>query len=71
MYPWLDDSNATASIEQFGDIALWIKSNSIDVCNYALGVNREYASMYTVPSRAEELSGLSPTFIDVGEADVF
>jgi acetyl esterase/lipase len=27
--------------------------------------------MYTVPSLAKDLGGLPPTFIDVGDADVF
>ncbi|KAJ5681327.1 esterase/lipase [Penicillium maclennaniae] len=71
MYPWLDDSNATGSMQQFGDIPPWTKSNSIDACNYALGVNREHATMYSVPSHAKDLGGLPPTFIDVGEADPF
>ncbi|KAJ5107628.1 hypothetical protein N7456_004303 [Penicillium angulare] len=71
MYPWLDDSNETHSMLQFGDIVPWTRSNSIDACNYALGVNREHATMYTVPSRAKDLSGLPPTWIDVGDADVF
>ncbi|KAH1401502.1 hypothetical protein KXV95_003791 [Aspergillus fumigatus] len=32
---------------------------------------REHADMYTVPMRATNFAGLPPTFIDVGEADVF
>lgn len=71
MYPWLDDSNTTGSMQQFGDTPPWTKSNSVDACNYALGTNREHATMYTVPSHAKDLGGLPPTFIDVGDADVF
>ncbi|KAJ6109846.1 esterase/lipase [Penicillium sp. IBT 16267x] len=71
MYPWLDDSNITNSMMQFADLVPWTRSNSIDACNYALGVNREHATIYTVPSRANDLGGLPPTWIDVGDADVF
>ncbi|KAJ5628443.1 esterase/lipase [Penicillium lividum] len=73
IYPWLDDGNATHSMMQFGDLAPWTRSNSIDACNYALGVEREFATIYTVPSRAsaKELGGLPSTWIDVGDADVF
>ncbi|KAJ5933999.1 esterase/lipase [Penicillium verhagenii] len=71
MYPWLDDSNTTNSMMQFADLPPWTRSNSVDACNYALGVDREHATIYTVPSRAEDLGGLPPTWIDVGDADVF
>ncbi|PYI01553.1 alpha/beta-hydrolase [Aspergillus sclerotiicarbonarius CBS 121057] len=70
-YPWLDDSNETLSMQQFGDLLPWSKLHSIDACNFALGTNREHADIYTVPGRATDLSGLPDTFIDVGSADVF
>ncbi|KAL4763087.1 alpha/beta hydrolase [Aspergillus foveolatus] len=71
MYPWVDDSMASASITQFGDIAPVKKENLATVNDYAFGKNREFADMYTVPARAKSLKGLPPTLIDVGEADVF
>ena len=71
MYPWLDDSNETNSMHQFGDTPPWTMENNIDALNYALGRNREHANMYTVPSRATDLAGLPPTWIDAGDADVF
>ncbi|OQD74165.1 hypothetical protein PENDEC_c012G02290 [Penicillium decumbens] len=71
MAPWLDDSNSTSSIQQFGDLFPWTRSNNIDGSNYALGVNREHATIYTVPSRAKDLSGLPPTFVDTGDCDIF
>ena len=71
IYPWLDDSNDTLSIHQFGHLQPWTRANSIIACNYALGENREQASIYTVPSRAKDLAGLPSTFIDVGAADLF
>ncbi|KAL4735119.1 Alpha/Beta hydrolase protein [Aspergillus similis] len=59
MYPW------------YGNIAPVKKENLATVNDYALGKNREFADMYTVPARAKSLKGLPPTLIDVGEADVF
>ena len=70
-YPWLDDTNETLSMQQFGDLLPWSKSHSIDACDFALGKDREYANMYTMPGRATDLGGLPDTFIDVGSADVF
>lgn len=71
IYPWLDDSNETVSIHQFGELRPWTRAHSLVACDYALGENRERASIYTVPSRAKDLAGLPSTFIDVGAADVF
>ncbi|KAB8268423.1 Alpha/Beta hydrolase protein [Aspergillus minisclerotigenes] len=71
MYPLLDDSNQGHSVQQFGDLAPWTGSNTIDALRYALGENHEHADIYTVPSRATNLHSLPPTFIDVGEADAF
>ncbi|KAJ5587808.1 uncharacterized protein N7459_003573 [Penicillium hispanicum] len=71
MCPWLDDSNATGSMRQLGHLAPWTLSNSVHACDYALGVDRRHATMYTVPARADDLRGLPPTFMDVGDADVF
>ncbi|PWY86580.1 alpha/beta-hydrolase [Aspergillus sclerotioniger CBS 115572] len=70
-YPWLDDSNETLSMQQFGGLLPWSKIHSIDACDFALGKNREHADIYTVPGRATDLGGLPDTFIDVGSADVF
>ncbi|KAK1142163.1 hypothetical protein N8T08_008089 [Aspergillus melleus] len=71
IYPWVDDSNETVSIHQFGHIKPWTRDFSVVACNYALGENRERASIYTVPSRAKDLNGLPSAFVDVGSADVF
>lgn len=72
LYPWLDDSLETRSMEQFGNVPPWTKANTIDACNYALGPDRRYATIYSVPSRAKEddLLGLPPTYLHVGEGDL-
>jgi acetyl esterase/lipase len=71
MYPWVSDSMEWPSIEQYGHIAPVSKANLVTINNYAFGANREHADMYTAPLRAESLAGLPPTYLDVGEADVF
>ncbi|KAL4912528.1 Alpha/Beta hydrolase protein [Aspergillus aurantiobrunneus] len=71
MYPWVDDSTESLSVQQYGNIAPVKKANLATINDYAFGKNREYADMYTVPARAKSLAGLPPTFLDVGEADVF
>ncbi|KAJ0425141.1 alpha/beta hydrolase fold protein [Aspergillus carlsbadensis] len=71
MYPWVSDSMEWPSVEQYGDIAPVSKSNLATVNDYAFGVGRERADMYTAPLRAASLAGLPPTYLDVGEADVF
>lgn len=71
MYPWVDDRVDALSMRQFGDIAPVTRANVVQVAEFAFGMDREYADMYTAPARAEHLAGLPPTFVDVGEADVF
>ncbi|KAL2840546.1 alpha/beta hydrolase fold protein [Aspergillus pseudoustus] len=76
MYPWVDDSLDWHSTEQFGDIAPVTWDNMVTVSKYAFGAGHEYADMYTAPLRAAKekeggLAGLPPTYLDVGEADVF
>lgn len=36
-----------------------------------MGKDREGTSIYTIPASATDLRGLPPTYLDVGEADVF
>lgn len=71
MYPWVDDSTDSPSMNQYADLPPVTKASTDKVSDYAFGENREYADMYTAPIRAENLAGLPPTFIDTGEADVF
>ncbi|KAL4932107.1 alpha/beta hydrolase [Aspergillus undulatus] len=71
MYPWLDDSIDSLSVEQYYDTLPVKKHELARVSDYAFGVNREYADMYTAPARATSLAGLPPTLLDVGEADIF
>ena len=70
MYPVLDDSSSATSMLQFGDMPPWTRSNSVDSWNYTVGKDRQHVSIYSAPARAKDLSGLPPTFIDTGDADV-
>ncbi|KAL4780576.1 Alpha/Beta hydrolase protein [Aspergillus varians] len=71
IYPWLDDSTESLSVQQYADIAPVRKADLAVVSDYAFGKNRGHADMYTAPARAKSLAGLPPTLLDVGEADVF
>ena len=71
IYPVLNDSVETASMQQFADTKPWTKVLSADACRYALGEDRSHSSIYAVPLRAKDLARLPPAFIDVGEADLF
>ncbi|KAJ5248962.1 hypothetical protein N7468_000413 [Penicillium chermesinum] len=69
-YPVLEENYSVSSFEQYGNMAPWTAANSYDAFEYALGKHREHANGYTLPLRMKDLTGLPPTFIDVGEADV-
>ncbi|PWY66023.1 alpha/beta hydrolase fold protein [Aspergillus heteromorphus CBS 117.55] len=71
MYPWLDDRTDWPSVHQYGDIAPVTEADLLDASTLAFGANHEHADLYTAPTRAPDLSGLPPTFLDVGAADVF
>ncbi|PYH88609.1 alpha/beta-hydrolase [Aspergillus ellipticus CBS 707.79] len=70
-YPWVDDRIDSPSIHQYGDIAPVTKDSLIETSAMAFGEQHQHADMYTAPGRATDLSGLPPTLIDVGEADIF
>lgn len=69
IYPMLDDRNETASSEEIVDIGIWDRAGNIEAWGWYLG--GKPADQYAAPARAEDLSGLPPTFIDVGTVDLF
>ncbi|GAA1496793.1 alpha/beta hydrolase [Paeniglutamicibacter kerguelensis] len=73
IYPMLDDRNETVSSHQFQGIGVWDRASNFTGWNALLGDRRgtDEVSIYAAPARAEDLSGLPPTFIDVGSAEVF
>jgi acetyl esterase/lipase len=73
IYPMLDDRNETVSSHQFDGPARWNRGSNDTGWTAYLGDRRgtDQVSIYAAPARATDLSGLPPTFIDVGSAEVF
>ncbi len=69
IYPMIDDRNETDSSHAIREVGIWDRSANIEAWAWYLGGNP--ADQYAAPARAEDLSGLPPTFIDVGTADLF
>lgn len=70
-YPMLDDRNVTASSHQYVDgIGPWDRSHN-ETAWEAIRGDEPQVSPYTAPTRAADLSGLAPAFVEVGAAEVF
>jgi acetyl esterase/lipase len=72
--PMLDDRNDSPSARQMRGVGIWDSTSNETGWNALLGdgVRGEpEVSPYAAPSRAADLSGLPPTFIDVGSAETF
>lgn len=68
--PMLDHRNATASATQFAGPGVWSRESNEFAWNALLGATSR-VSIYASPAIAPELSGLPPTYVDVGSAEVF
>lgn len=69
IYPMIDDRHDTASSHEVVDIGIWDRAGSIEAWGWYLGETE--ADAYAAPARAEDLSGLPPSYIDVGDLDLF
>ncbi|MER1996556.1 MAG: alpha/beta hydrolase [Arthrobacter sp.] len=69
--PMLDDRNSSVSARQFDGTGGWDRAANAFGWECLLGPAREKVSGYAVPARAEDLSGLPPTFLECGTAEVF
>ena len=69
IYPMIDDRNETPSSHEITDIGIWDRAGNLEAWAWYLGGKE--ADEYAAPSRAEDVSGLPPTFIDVGTVDLF
>ena len=69
MYPMIDDRNVTVSSQEVTNVGVWDRSSNLEAWNWYLG--GKPADGYAAPARAMDLKGLPPTFMDVGEADLF
>ena len=72
LQPMLDDRN-TIEDPALAPYAVWTYDDNYTgwQCYVGDAIGSEDVSPYAAPSRAEDLSGLPPTFIDVGELDIF
>ncbi|GAB2497814.1 hypothetical protein GCM10027031_00990 [Corynebacterium atrinae] len=69
----LDDRNNSYSALQMEGLGFWDRSSNLAGWTALLGEARgsDDVSQYAAPARATDLSGLPPTFIDVGSAETF
>jgi acetyl esterase/lipase len=69
IYPMIDHANETSSSQEITDIGVWDRAANIEAWDWYLGGGKP--DCYAAPALAEDLSGLPPTFIDVGTCDLF
>lgn len=69
IYPMIDDRNETSSTHEVTEVGIWDRAGNIEAWSLYLG--GKPADGYAAPARMEDLSGLPPAFIDVGEMDAF
>lgn len=69
--PMLDDRCNSVSAEQMRDVGVWDTRSNLTGWNALLGARRggDDVSCFAAPARATDLSGLPPTFIDVGSVE--
>jgi acetyl esterase/lipase len=73
IYPMLDDRNITPSSHYVQHPKVWNRTANIAGWSALLGkpAGSDDISPYASPARAEDLSGLPPAYIIVGELDLF
>jgi acetyl esterase/lipase len=69
LYPMLDDRHETVSARELADTAVWNRRLA-ELAWSAYLADRE-ADAYAAPSRADDLRGFPPTYLEVGELDLF
>ncbi|GAA3485665.1 hypothetical protein GCM10018966_101980 [Streptomyces yanii] len=72
-YPMLDDRNITLSSHEITDIGIWDRAANLQGWQALLGdrAGTDRVSPYAAPARTDDLSGLPPAYLDVGELDLF
>jgi len=68
--PMLDHRNSTVSAEQFAGPGVWSRESNEFAWSALLG-GIDDISVHASPALAADLSGLPPTYVDVGSAEVF
>lgn len=69
IYPMIDDRNVSESSKFITDVGIWDRGANLEGWSWYLG--GQVADQYAAPYRATDLTGLPPTFIDVGTVDLF
>ena len=69
LYPMLDDRHGTASAGELADTAVWNRRLADLAWRAYLGGGT--ADAFAAPSRATDLTGFPPTYLEVGELDLF
>jgi acetyl esterase/lipase len=72
VYPMLDDRN-TAPDPELGPFASWTYQSNRIGWSALLGdsIGGDDVSSYAAPAREQNLSGLAPAYVEVGELDIF
>ncbi|RAW46164.1 alpha/beta hydrolase [Halorubrum sp. 48-1-W] len=73
IYPMLDDRNDTESSRQVTDVGIWDRGMNLRAWEAYLGElsGADDLPPYAAPGRVDDLSGLPPTYLDIGTHDVF
>jgi acetyl esterase/lipase len=73
MCPMLDDRNQTPSSYELEGVGVWDRVSNQTGWASLLGEKRggDGVSPYAAPAREQDLSGLPPTFVDVGSVETF
>jgi acetyl esterase/lipase len=73
MCPMLDDRGITPSSQELDGEGIWDRTSNLTGWTALLGDARggPDVSPYAAPARAEDLTGLPATFIDVGSVETF
>lgn len=72
--PMLDNTNSTVASQQYDGIGTWQREANLLAWRCVLGPDLAYseeAPAYAAPSRAADLSGLPPAFVEAGSAEMF
>lgn len=72
LYPMLDDLN-TSPDPDFGEVLMWSWVDNAFGWDALLGPasGGDDVSPYAAPARAQDVSGLPPTYLEVGDLDIF
>ncbi len=73
IYPMLDDRNSTPSSHAITDPRVWNRDSNLHGWRSYLGAEPGNAAVspYAAPARADDLTGVPPAYIQVGDQDLF